>query len=351
MAGLIPPAVKQVFVPEGESLVVTVAPGHANVSIKSGGRNQEIGFLALSENGEVPLNEETRSLLDRFADTATPAQIVIDDANVIRRQFTLPKAAATEVAGALSFEIERQTPFRAEEIYLSFDAKEDLENGLLLIQAAIVPRKIVDPIVIALKGVGLTPHMVTLSPAKDKDGNYRSGRQLPVPNLPPASSRRTNHVRLSILVAGLLISVLVAVLFYKLDSIEGGLDKALAEARKTAAPSLALKNSNDQLTRANAQVIQLKSRTPSSLNILTELTKILPDDVWIVQVDIRGRDVAIEGRSNSSSAKLIALLEESPLFDTAKYQAPVTRDATQNYERFNIELTLSGEGYAKAALK
>ena len=80
---------------------------------------------------------------------------------------------------------------------------------------------------------------------------------------------------------------------------------------------------------------------PSSpLAVLHALSGLLPDGTWVEQFSVVGNEVILEGRTDSSS-RLVGLLEASPLFESVKYLAPVTRDAGAGVERFNFSLRLA----------
>ncbi|HXJ79648.1 MAG TPA: PilN domain-containing protein, partial [Candidatus Methylomirabilis sp.] len=70
-----------------------------------------------------------------------------------------------------------------------------------------------------------------------------------------------------------------------------------------------------------------------------ELTRLLPDNTWVQQFDVKNvgkvREVQISGETASSS-KLIEILEGSTLLQNAAFRGTVTRGQTQGTERFLI---------------
>ena len=81
--------------------------------------------------------------------------------------------------------------------------------------------------------------------------------------------------------------------------------------------------------------IQQKDRDPVVAELLAEITRLLPDDTWIIQMGWHGDRLTLAGYSGSSSA-LIALLEESDLLSNVRFNSPVTVDRRLELERFNL---------------
>ncbi|MFQ5953721.1 MAG: PilN domain-containing protein, partial [Kiloniellales bacterium] len=79
---------------------------------------------------------------------------------------------------------------------------------------------------------------------------------------------------------------------------------------------------------------------PSPLRILDALSRLLPDDTWLMQIGIAGDKVTLEGRT-SSSATLVGLIEASPVFGEVTYLSPVTRERGGAFERFNFSVKLA----------
>jgi general secretion pathway protein L len=90
-----------------------------------------------------------------------------------------------------------------------------------------------------------------------------------------------------------------------------------------------------------------KKSSRQMLDILNELTLLLPDDTWVSHFEIRDDMVHIHGES-VASAVLIPLIESSKLFQNVSFRSPVTQNKKNNTERFHISAELiskqQGEG-------
>jgi Tfp pilus assembly protein PilN len=91
-----------------------------------------------------------------------------------------------------------------------------------------------------------------------------------------------------------------------------------------------LKHLND--FGGNAQLIE----------ILRELSTILPQDSWLNEFRMTGNEIRIDGFSDSA-VKLIGLIENSSLFDNARFLSTI-RKAQGNKERFQIGMEVEPNG-------
>ena len=119
-------------------------------------RPQVNGRLRLVESAKIPLDAgETsvvaagRAALAAVARPGSPgAEVIValPPRAVLRKTLTLPAAIEDDLRQALAFDLDRHTPFRADEIY--FDAAvvdRDASRNALIVDLVAVRRAIVDP--------------------------------------------------------------------------------------------------------------------------------------------------------------------------------------------------------------
>lgn len=82
-----------------------------------------------------------------------------------------------------------------------------------------------------------------------------------------------------------------------------------------------------------------KSRVPA-LQVIDELTKILPDDTWLEGALYSANEISLSGVSSKSS-NLISKIERSPLFEEAAFQSSVVQDFRSGGERFQIRARIT----------
>jgi len=112
---------------------------------------------------------------------------------------------------------------------------------------------------------------------------------------------------------------------------------AFIDVTQKAAPAMA---ERERMTQANAQVQQLQTVISSRMipeNVLLLLTRYLPDDTYLIVLDIKGNKVNITGQTPNAIA-LMQQLGKQP--GVSKVVAPNPARREGNKETFNIEFTL-----------
>ncbi|MCC6345861.1 MAG: pilus assembly protein PilM [Nitrospirales bacterium] len=119
------------------------------------------------------------------------------------------------------------------------------------------------------------------------------------------------------------------------------IEKQIALRKKEVMAVEDLKRQIDALQREIALVGTFRNEQPLSLNILKELTIIMPPTSWLTRVRIAGPQVNLEGYAPSATV-LIPKLEASRSFRKVEFSSPTFRDARQNMDRFQIKMELEG---------
>ena len=317
LGGLIPQGLRRMLGIDRDALLVRTTPRGAVTDLARGATREPI-----APSAALRLGPRAETVL------------ALDPGIAIRRTLRLPRAAAAQIDGVLGFEVERHTPFRADEVYAvhSIDeAASDLQE--IAVRLAVVPRHAVDAALAAARAEGFAPECVAV--ARDDGGD--TFVTLPVPGLAAADG---NHAPL--IVAAFAAVALLAILS-PLARLEWAAEQAthrVALARTQAEGTLALQREADRLGAAAAALATLRAQNPAALEAIEELSRLLPDDTWLVQIQLGGGEGVIEGRTGTSAA-LVGLVEHSPLFEDAAYAGPVTRDAACG-ERFGIDFRLTG---------
>ena len=79
----------------------------------------------------------------------------------------------------------------------------------------------------------------------------------------------------------------------------------------------------------------------SATRTLEELTKLLPDDTFVMQLDFDGKTVQVLGETASSSS-MVETIEGSPLFKDVAFKSPLTKIQGSPFDRFQIGAALDG---------
>jgi general secretion pathway protein L len=139
---------------------------------------------------------------------------------------------------------------------------------------------------------------------------------------------------------GLLLAVAVgatALIFERQRRSLAALDQAIAELQ---APALEVRKRIETEVAAQRQAMNLaalRSRGVAALAVWEELSRILPDTAWLQNLNIDQGAIQIEGAATAAE-QLIPLLEESPVFEKARFVSPVYRNPNESKSRFSIAL-------------
>jgi general secretion pathway protein L len=108
-----------------------------------------------------------------------------------------------------------------------------------------------------------------------------------------------------------------------------------------------LQRQKEELGKEISELEKIKLGEVSKIEILRELTQLLPSTVWVWNLKYTGKEMEISGFADSAS-DLIPLLDKSPLFEKVEFLAPVTKERERRVgvdkerERFKIKMRLEG---------
>ena len=316
-----------------DELRLTASEGALVIERAAGGRVEKLHATALTDGEKLEPDAELRAAAGRFDADRHRVVLTLDPAWVLSRTLRVPRAAEADLAGVVAIEIERHIPFRAEEIYSSHAARRTSGGeGWLSIEVAVVPRRIVDPLVRALQAVGLGPDAVV----------GENGRRFPVSGV--QERRRGGGGAFRVLATLAVVFALAAAVspLMRLKARAVALAQTVATVAFEAEAVRDLQAEVDRLTRGATVIGRARAAAPPSLAVLGELTQLLPDGTWLYQLNAKGGEVVIEGRTQSSAA-LIGLIESSALFESVAYLAPVVREADGGTERFSFSVRLADD--------
>lgn len=331
LAGMLPPALRRRMLPRPQRLFLELDGNDVVLSQGAARDREELTRYALENADTAPVHI---SADDQIYQQARELVLCLPADKVLTKSVTLPIAAEENLREVLSFEMDRQTPFTTEQIYYDFVvvARSPAERTLK-VELVLVVRNMLDELLTHLDSRGLRPDRVTLQ-------NHKTSGIASV-NLLPADKRQRKAVTpqlvnlaLATLALLLLISAVSLPLLDKRNRIQE-LDSLLEQAGKQADNARQLRKKVDRL-KANSQfLIDKKQSSFPVLQVMDELTRILPDDTWITRLDIKGLELQIQGQS-SSAAALIPLIESSSILHNPRFRSPVTQIPRSEVERFHL---------------
>ncbi|HMK64370.1 MAG TPA: PilN domain-containing protein [Thermodesulfobacteriota bacterium] len=103
-----------------------------------------------------------------------------------------------------------------------------------------------------------------------------------------------------------------------------------------------LKKEMDLVSAEIGLINDFKQAKPLALNIMKELTQILPKNTWLTRVRIFENQVNLEGYSPSATV-LIPKLEGTKIFKKVEFASPTFKDPRQNMDRFQIKMEIKNQ--------
>ena len=333
---LIPVSVRHWYFGRGNVLTVTLEA--------EGLVFQKLQLTSLNEIGRIDLkdvaNDQRKGVTQRCLDQITNGKtyrlyLCLPPDRMLRKQLRLPIAAEENIRQTLAFELDRQTPFKPDQLYFDYKVIDRLQDEqLLLVELIVLPKDIVEDHIRQAAVLGLPITAAVLAQDIVRDGD-RSPNFLPA-LMQPKSSRRRLWINIGFSgIAFLLLAMSIAIPLWHKREQAVALNAMLLEAKEHAARTDVLRTQLDDLVAEHNFPVDQKNKRVSTLVMLNELSKLLPDDTWVSLFELNGTDLQIQGETGSSS-KLIEAIENSGLVKGAGYKSPLTQIPGTSVERFHL---------------
>jgi general secretion pathway protein L len=294
---------------------------------KQGAERADGPWLRIDESGIAdPTPPQTRSLLSRSS-----VDVMLSPSHFIFRSLELPQGARQFLDGVVRSQIDRLTPWSANEAAFGWSDPIDVEHGQIAITVAATARSLVAPIARAAMAAGAD--QVRMSTRTGE------GQTLVIPVFAQDIGGGNGGQGLwRGLVAGLALSGLaftVSLGAWLVASSGNGARMADLQKRIVERRSELMNRRGPAAEEALRGLQARKWATPSAVMILESLSKTLPDDSHLTELRIEGGKVQIAGSAADAPA-LIRLIEQSGQFTQATFFAPTVRGPSSG-ESFHIE--------------
>jgi general secretion pathway protein L len=258
-------------------------------------------------------------------------ELVLQPSRFLFRPLELPKRAAEYLEGIVRSQIDRLTPWTANEAVFSWTPPTDAPNDRIHLMIAATARSMVAPYLGAISSLNAASIAVTTTQLNP----YAETPPIKFPEQRTRSAVNVQRIRM-ILMATFLLSGLSAAAAIGISAIAS--DNLSAEQqellRKISARKAAMRNLSEGSVLHALE--KRKQTIPSSVIALEALSALLPDDTYVTEFRIDGEKLQIVGMT-SDAPSLIRLIEQSPHFAHATFFAPTTRSPGTTKEQFHIE--------------
>jgi len=338
LARLVPASLRGAVSGEGDLLSVTIGADEATIARVARGTRQELGRIDLSAG-----TAEQRAVIGRAVRgrlRRAGVVVALTSGRVLRKTLDLPLAAEVELANLLRFELDRQTPFSPEQACYDYRvAARDKPSGRMKVEIAVAPRDEVERALALAADWGLTPDFVTAAGDEESDRAFDlSGRVSP-----NGFGGRAVLTALLALVAAGLLAVAVALPLHRQATAAGEAEQALAAARTAAREATDLRDALVRRRQDARFLIDRKLNTPLTVAVVADLTRLLPDDIYLFELRLQDGRIRIRGYAPAASP-LLELFEAHSRFGGARFESPVTRVPGIDKERFDLSVAFVAEG-------
>ena len=278
-------------------------------------------------------------------------RLLVDWAHVLQKSVAYPAAVEESLAEVVMNDLDRQTPFTPEQIYLMHRVERRYEaaDGVarLDVELTMVLRRVVASAVERVQGAGGAVYSAVIT----NPSSGASSELLPLAERAPRRLTRLQKMNLGLLgVLAVLVAAALGVPIAQRHAEVTELAPRGEKARNEAEATRKIEAEFQRLSQEYQLAMTRKYQAYAVVDIIEELTRLSPDTTWLQSLEMRApsgaskanksvREVQLIGEAASAS-KMIELLEQSPLLQNTTQRAQTTRGSQPNTERFQIATEL-----------
>jgi general secretion pathway protein L len=321
---------------------------HVSVLLESGGVSVTLGSRFLSRETakgarRYPLGENAFPAPEALASAAAlgvsdleaagaQATLVIPAAWAIVKSAEFPLTVKENLSNVISYELDRLTPLSPERAFYDFRIlSEDADRLRILLAAA--KSETIQPYLEALRKKGVAVQRVSVA---GEEGMNLLDRGM---HRPPKRPLALTFVLLAAL-AALGLYWLVSPLRIEEWRI-AAVDREIASRKAEVGKIESLKKEIEGIEQEIIAIRNFKIARPVMIDLLREMTRILPDNAWLSRIRFTESTVDIEGYAASATA-IVPKLEASGFFKKVEFSSPTFRDTRLNADRFLIKMEIDG---------
>ncbi|MGH7001950.1 MAG: PilN domain-containing protein, partial [Stellaceae bacterium] len=307
--------------------------------LDSAGREETLAPLDLSPDRLDDFRKTLAAARARVAGAAPGVTIRLPAEAALRTSMVLPLAAQSNLAQVVSFELDRRTPFKSDEIYFTHRlVKRDNAAQRLVVELTVVPCPVVDDAVGLASRLGLD--LGVLEVASPEPRARPSGNLLPTRPQPLAARLPGFAIAGLSGLAAILACAVLTIPIYRAHRAAEALSAELAQVKRQADESLRLQKEIDAEIQESGFLGARKRQAVSASETIDMLTRLLPDDTYLTEMDLSNATMQISGIAASASG-VLGLLDQSQRFTDAAFRSPVIQDQRTSREQFNISAKIA----------
>ena len=340
LKALLPPRLMRLLVPPVNELEMERTGPRLVLRRRTGEAERDLGTIGIDGVDPEEAKAALRPLLRDLDLAYMLVSLRLPDELALRKVVELPAAAEENLRQVMAFEMDRMTPFPAEAVHYDVHVLErDREARRIKVELLVLPRAAVAASVASLQTLGITPDVFALPRGRSGGQPWR------IPLATNGAARRGSIGRLTMALLLLAMGLLVATIVIAFDRQERRaevLEREVAATRKEAEEGRQLQAEIERLGSEGNFIVEKKRGRPAVVVVLDELTRALPDDTWLYRLRLQNEELQTFGYSPNASA-MIGHIENAPLFSSAQFRAPLTRDQRIDAEQFHVAFQVKPE--------
>ncbi len=300
--------------------------------------------LEVSADGR--LSEEDLALVKAAMPEHYDIVVMLDQSLLLSRDLFLPAAVEPDLGSVLNYEIDRFTPFTREQIQFGYRISDRFpKQGKIKVSLWVIRKEALNDLLASL--ATLEGRLVAVYPGHRAvhhgPGMDKSMNMLPEEKMPAATSlfgQRRVKVGMTLVV---LLLVAFAAGWWQTSSQLSALEQQIQIQQPKAMAVSQLRRDLFERTELENVLVVRRNGSYSALDILLELTRIMPDHTWVNRLQLNGDTLQVRGES-SSAFSLIEDLDNSLLFSNVKFSSPVSTNRNTGREQYVIEMLVEPRG-------
>jgi general secretion pathway protein L len=260
-----------------------------------------------------------------------PVVLNIARTELLEKTLALPLAARGGLDQALAFEMDRETPFAADELYWNYSIDSiDQAQGRIFVHLILLPKNRLTRLLLTLDQAGLRPKWIEVS------HTLVDSAFLPLEDYRGSPRHQSRFVLAGAAACCVTLALGAALTPFVRQQIElASLNSEIQAGQSIVTETQALHREADRLLRRTAIVQSATEKSAYPLEALEIVTQLLPDDTYLTDLELRQGKLTLSGRSGRA-ARLIGLFAANSRFRNPGFAAPVTHMEALREDAFTI---------------
>jgi len=334
---------RRLMPPKPQLWIVPAESGGGDFRIWRADREAKVlDVFGAGEDAQL-LRGRWRDILADFRDGRPQVRLCLHESQVLEVPVEMPEAVEGSLDQALRFQLDQLSPFRADQVMYDHRIdRHDPERGRLEVTLCMVPCERVEPILNRARSFGAVVHAVDTLGEDDppKPARFNLLPEGKRPRYVHARARFNALLGLALLVGlGLVMAQSLILRERTVSVLQEEANQLRSDARRVIQLQQELE---DSLLAAN-YLARKRAAQPPVIELLDEITRILPDDVWLQQFQLMGSELRIQGQADGSQ-RIVGLLADSDLLESPEIMGSISIDPRSGQERFRSQVQVINSG-------